>query len=135
LSQARRGNIAGMKRSRRAGLRGAALAVVLAIGGASPAAPATATIKVKPAAVHRGKHVRVYGVVTGCGGAVTLISKAFPHTHDFAGLPAVFAPRRGDGSYSVRVRIPSTRRPGAYTISGRCGGGNIGVTRRLRVLA
>jgi hypothetical protein len=45
LSQARRGNIAGMKRSRRAGLRGAALAVVLAIGGASPAAPATATIK------------------------------------------------------------------------------------------
>jgi hypothetical protein len=124
-----------MRRSRRAGLRGAALAVVVAIATAPPAAPATATIRVKPAAVHRGKLVRVYGVVTGCGGSVTLISKAFAHTHDFAGLPAVFAARRADGSYSVRVRIPRTRTPGSYTISGRCGGGNIGVTRRLRVLA
>jgi hypothetical protein len=36
---------------------------------------------------------------------------------------------------SIRVRIPKSRTPGTYTISGRCGGGNLGVTRKLKVVA
>jgi hypothetical protein len=115
--------------------RSAVLATATAAGLAAPAVAATPTIKASPNPVHRGELVRVYGVVTGCGGSVTLISKAFPHTHDFAGLPAVFARRSSSGSYSVRVRIPARRAPGTYTITGRCGGGNLGVTRKLKVTA
>jgi hypothetical protein len=94
------------------------------------------TIKVEPGQVHRGHSVRVYGVVAGCPrpGSVTLISQAFSHSHDFAGLPAVYA-RVGRGSrYSIRTTIPAARRPGRYTITGRCGGGNLGVSATLRVL-
>jgi hypothetical protein len=115
--------------------RSTALAAALSLAAVAPAISAAPTIKASPNPVERGKIVRVYGVVTGCGGSVTLISKAFPHTHDFAGLPAVFAPRTSSGSYSVRVRIPARRAPATYTISGRCGGGNLGVTRKLKVTA
>jgi hypothetical protein len=115
--------------------RGSVLAATLSVGAVASAVAAGPTIKASPNPVQRGKLVRVYGVVTGCGGSVTLISKAFPHTHDFAGLPAVFAPRKPDGSYSVRVRIPAKRKPGTYTITGRCGGGNLGVSRKLKVTA
>jgi hypothetical protein len=99
---------------------------------------ATATINVNHSSVHAGKKVRVFGRTGGgCdpSGDVTLISKAFPHTHDFAGVPAVFAHQKPNGHYSIRVRIPKSRTPGTYTISGRCGGGNLGVTRKLKVLA
>jgi hypothetical protein len=33
------------------------------------------------------------------------------------------------------VRIPKSKTPKRYRISARCGGGNFGVSRRLRVLA
>jgi len=90
-----------------------------------------------PNPVQRGHLVRVHGIVPGCGpgNSVTLISRAFAHVHDFAGLPAVFARVRSNDRYTVRTRIPSSRRPGRYRISGRCGGGNLGVFVRLRVLA
>jgi hypothetical protein len=106
--------------------------VVTSAFGSSP------TIQVNPNPVHRGQLVRVHGVVPqGCarGDSVTLISRAFKHAHDFAGLPAVFARLDRNHRYSVRTRIPSQRRPGAYRISGRCGGGNLGVSIQLRVLA
>jgi hypothetical protein len=115
--------------------RSTALAIVLAAVAAAPAVSAAPTINASPNPVKRGHTVRVYGVVTGCGGSVTLISKAFPHTHDFAGLPAVFAARNSHGSYSIKVRIPATRAAKTYTITGRCGGGNLGVTRKLKVTA
>jgi hypothetical protein len=115
--------------------RSTVLAVALSAASVAPAVSAAPTIKASPNPVKRGTIVRVYGVVTGCGGSVTLISKAFPHTHDFAGLPAVFAARKSDGSYSVRVRIPASRHAATYTITGRCGGGNLGVTRKLKVTA
>jgi hypothetical protein len=47
----------------------------------------------------------------------------------------VFATTSAAGSFSKRVRIPAGRAPGSYTVTGRCGGGNLGITRRLRVLA
>lgn len=100
-------------------------------------AAATPSIHVTPASVHRGHVVRVHGSVAhGCakGDTVTLISRAFSHRHDFAGLPAIYAVSRSDGSFSKRTRIPARRKPGRYRISGRCGGGNLGVSARLRVL-
>jgi hypothetical protein len=39
-----------------------------------------------------------------------------------------------NGHYRASTLIPSGRRSGRYTITGRCGGGNFGVTARLRVL-
>jgi hypothetical protein len=92
------------------------------------------TLKVTPRRVRRGGFVRVHGGVSGCQGPVTLISRAFSRRHQFAGVPAISAPVGAHGAYSVRTRIPARRSPGVYPISGRCGGGNLGVQARLRVL-
>jgi hypothetical protein len=112
---------------------GALVAVVLLVAPALAAGP---TIKVDPKRVPRGEVVRVFGAVPGCarGNQVTLISRAFSRAHEFAGVPAVFARVRRGHRYSVRTRIPRRRHPGRYGISGRCGGGNLGVVARVRVL-
>jgi hypothetical protein len=116
-----------------------ALAGACGLAAAAPAAAAgAAAISVSPDAARAGSLVRVSGSVAGgCapGDGVTLISRAFSHRHDFAGLPAVYALPRADGRFAVSVRIPAARAAGAYAITGRCGGGNLGVTARLRVLA
>jgi hypothetical protein len=118
--------------------RTAAAVLAVAAAGLLPAgALASPTMHVKPKKVHAGKKVRVFGNAAGCqaGDSVTLISRAFPKKHEFAGVPAVFALVHADGSYSKRVRIPRSKAPKRYTVSGRCGGGNLGVSRKLRVLA
>ena len=99
-------------------------------------AAASPSIYVRPAEVHAGQTTRVYGWAAGCaaGDKVTLISRAFVHAHDFAGLPAIYAPVSSGGAYSVRTRIPVHRRAGRYAISARCGGGNLGVRAVLTVL-
>jgi hypothetical protein len=66
---------------------------------------------------------------------VTVISRAFVHTHDFAGVPAVFALVRTGGKFAVRTTIPRTKKHGRYTVTARCGGGNLGVVAHLRVTA
>jgi hypothetical protein len=115
----------------------AAIALVVTGLLAAPAAAAAPTIAAGPNPVHRGRLVRVHGVVPGCprGDRVTFISRAFSHRHDFAGVPAIFARIGARGAYSVRTRIPARRRPARYSITGRCGGGNLGVAAYLRVLS
>jgi hypothetical protein len=118
--------------------RTAAAVLAIAAAGLLPAgALASPTMHVKPKKVHAGQRVRVFGNAAGCpaGDRVTLISFAFRKTHEFAGVPAVFATVKADGSYSKRVRIPRSKAPKRYSIGGRCGGGNLGVSRKLRVLA
>lgn len=119
-------------------LRRAVPVAVLAASAALavPAPAAGPTIVANPNPVHRGAVVRVHGTVPGCprGDQVTLISRAFSHRHDFAGLPAVFARLGAHHAYSVRTRIPARRAARRYTITGRCGGGNLGVSASLRVL-
>jgi hypothetical protein len=107
----------------------AAAAVLLAVTAASPA------IHVSPHTVKAGQRVVVSGNASGCpsGDAVTLLSKAFSHRHDFAGVPAVYARVKSNGHFGHSVKIPATTPAGSYTITGRCGGGNLGVTARLRV--
>ena len=92
-------------------------------------------IALTPATVHRGHTVLVHGTIAGCpaGDSVTLLSRAFPSRHRFAGVPAVSAIVGKEGAYSVRVRIPRGKRPGAYSVTGRCGGGNLGVSVTLHV--
>lgn len=97
----------------------------------------TVALTVKPARVRHGATVLVQGVAGGCtaGDSVTVISHAFAPTHSFAGVPAVFAQVGSAGRFSVTTRIPATRRPGVYTLTARCGGGNLGVSAHLTVTA
>ena len=89
------------------------------------------SIRATPASVAAGQSVQVSGLAGGCpaGDQVTLISRAFSHAHEFAGVSAVFATVRSDDRYAVRTRIPAGRRPGTYSITARCGGGSFGVSR------
>jgi hypothetical protein len=84
-----------------------------------------------------GGRVRVFGVFPGCavGNRVTLLSRAFSRRHEFAGVPAIFAEVEAGHKYSKRTLIPARRSPARYTVRGRCGGGALGVTAHLRVVA
>lgn len=96
------------------------------------------TIRVQPTKVRAGKLVSVYGYARGCpvgDDELTLISRAFSARQEFAGEPAIYADvRNEEGFFRKATRIPTKKRPGKYTITGRCGGGNIGVRATLRVL-
>jgi hypothetical protein len=108
---------------------------------AAPAWAAPATIHVSPSSVAAGDTVTVSGSVgpdsaaLECPDGVTLISEAFVHTHDFAGLPAVVAAVQPDGTFTATTEIPRSKAAGTYTITGRCGGGNLGVSATLAVRA
>jgi hypothetical protein len=115
-----------------------ALALALPALVSSVALSATQpSIHVRPTAVHAGDSVRVFGNADGCsrGNQVTLISRAFSRRHEFAGRPAIFATVHRRGRFSVRTRIPKRRAPHRYGITGRCGGGNLGVTAHVGVRA
>lgn len=92
-------------------------------------------LTVSPSSVRRGRTVLVRGVAGGCtsGDAVTILSHAFRATHSFASVPAVYAQVGSAGRFSVVTRIPLTRAPGTYTITARCGGGNLGIAAHLKV--
>ena len=123
-----------MGRAALALLVAAAAAASAAAAGAMPSAP---SLTVAPASVHRGNRVIIRGNAGDCavGNAVTIISKAFAHAHDFAGLPAVYARVRSGGKFGIRPRIPSTKSVADYGVSARCGGGNLGVSATIHVVA
>jgi hypothetical protein len=75
----------------------------------------------------------VAGVHCLAGDSVTLISNAFKGHAEFAGVGAVNTPVDATGHFRVSVTITSAVTPGTYTISGRCGGGNLGVQTTLVV--
>jgi hypothetical protein len=121
---------------RRRGLTlGLAASLVLALSAVAFAAGTS--IHVRPHRVEAGHRVRVFGSADGCprGDRVTLLSRAFSHRHEFAGVPAVFTRVRSGHKFGRRVRIPAHRDPGRYSVTGRCGGGSLGVTAHLRVLS
>ncbi len=120
------------------------VAMVLAGGTAAAlvwaATASAATITVAPTTASPGSAVVISGDVLangqpGCpaGDAVTLISGAFVGHGEFAGQPAVEATTTAQGTYSTSVTLATSLAPGTYEISGRCGGGNLGVTAALTV--
>jgi hypothetical protein len=112
-----------------------ALAAIVVLG-LSAAALAATSIRVHPHRVEAGHSLRIRGSADACpvGDRVTLLSRAFPHRHEFAGVPAVYTRVRSGGHFRRRVRIPAHRDPGRYSVTGRCGGGNLGVTAHFRVI-
>ena len=95
----------------------------------------SASLTLTPRTVRRGGAVLVSGVAGGCtaGDTVTIVSRAFPATHSFAGVAAVFGSVGSAGRFSAKTYVPRTRSTGTYTITARCGGGNLGVTAHLTV--
>jgi hypothetical protein len=109
-------------------------------GGRLVVQEAPSMLQVSPRSVTAGDTVTVSGWLppaagSECASGVTLLSNAFVHTHDFAGVPAVGAAVKPDGSFTVTTRIPRSKAAGTYDISGRCGGGNIGASATLVVRA
>ena len=108
---------------------------VAALAAPTVAAASTPRLTITPAAVHRGGTVHIRGNADGCvrGNTVFVISRAFVHTHEFAGVSAVLARVRAGGAFQATTVIPRRRRPGRYTVTARCGGGNLGVLAHLTV--
>lgn len=120
----------------RTSVHGFAALLGVVIGLMSAAVASAASITVSPATVPVGGTVTVSGDVLapdgqpGCQlpGTVLLFSGAFGDLNS-----PVQAAAGGDAKFSVSVTIPAGVAPGAYTITGRCGGGNLGVQATLVV--
>jgi hypothetical protein len=117
-----------------------AAAVVLATIAGTPGLVSAASISVSPTTVVPGGNVRLSGDVLaggtpGCdvAGGVTLISDAFAGLGEFAGVGAVNLPVDATGHFDSTVALTTSVAAGTYTISGRCGGGNLGVSATLVV--
>jgi hypothetical protein len=112
------------------------LAATLLLALSAVAFAAGTSIRVHPHRVEAGHRIHIRGSADGCpvGDRVTLLSEAFPHRHEFAGVPAVFTRVKSGGKFERRVRIPAHRAAGRYSVTGRCGGGNLGVTAHFRVV-
>ncbi len=86
--------------------------------------------------VYRPEGVYREGEVPGEAFAMSFDGSSWsaPKTLELAGIPTVYGRVGRSGAFSARAAIPARAHPGAYTISGRRGGGNLGVFARLRVL-
>ncbi len=133
----RRGRTLVLSASRGGKLPDVALGAVVASGVdvSRRAAAARVALSVAPRTVRRGGAVVVRGLAGDCPSSdtVTVLSRAFSPTHTFAGVPALLARVGTAGRFSASARIPSSRRPGSYLLTARCGGGNLGVSARLTV--
>jgi hypothetical protein len=118
-------------------MRRAGLACALLVAGVAPAVAARPSLVVLPATVERGGTVLIRGNADGCrtGNTVFVLSRAFPRTHEFAGVPVVLARVRRGGVFRATTTIPRRRRPGRYGVTARCGGGNLGVLAHMTVRA
>jgi hypothetical protein len=108
---------------------------LVSLAAAAGAAGSAAHLTISPAVVARGGTVHIRGNADGCsrGNTVFVISRAFVHRHEFAGVSAVLARVLAGGAFRATTVIPRTRRPGRYNVTARCGGGNLGVLVHLTV--
>jgi hypothetical protein len=108
-----------------------AAATVAALVLAGIVAGATPRLTVQPTSIARGGVVTVSGKGCRAGDLVYLISPPFVGNAFVAHSVATRA--RSNGSFSRRVHIRTSIHAGRYLITARCGGGNLGVSARLRV--
>jgi len=97
---------------------------------------APSTLQVSSPSVTAGDTVTVSGWLppapgSACATGVTLLSRAFVGTHEFADVPAIGAAVKADGTFTVTTRIPRAKAAGTYDITGRCGGGTLGASATL----
>jgi hypothetical protein len=110
----------------------AACASLLAVPAlASARAPA---LIVRPAAARPGATVAVRGNAGTCprGDTVFAISRAFPGRQ--FGLAGALSGRvRAGGAFSIAGHLRRGLARGTYTVTARCGGGNLGVRADVRI--
>jgi hypothetical protein len=119
---------------------GTGFALGLAAGCLVIVTASAASINVAPTSVPIGGTVTVSGDVLGPNGQpgcqvpgqVTLISGAFAGQGSFMNMD-VETMAGADGKFSVAAKILPGVAPGTYSITGRCGGGNLGVQATLTV--
>jgi hypothetical protein len=114
-----------------------ALAVAPMIWLATPAAAApTTSLHVTPTTVTAGGSVLVSGTCEANTNGFAL-SHAFLHdaSHDFAGVGAASFQTDASGAFAVTAQVPASIPPGNYDVTGRCGGGNLGISVTLTVVA
>jgi hypothetical protein len=112
-------------------MRRLAIAVLAVLAFAAPAVASTATLHVTPTVAHRGQVVTFTGSGCNPGDSAILISRLFPgHAY---GLGAIAARVRANGHFTRPFRIRMTTVKRRYTITARCGGGNLGVAVHVRV--
>jgi hypothetical protein len=109
------------------------MAAGLTFAGAVAGAAAT-SLQVSPTRVPAGGSVHVSGTCQANTTGVA-ISSAFLHdaTHDFAGVGAASFSTDAAGAFSTTAQIPASTAPGSYTVTARCGGGNLGLSATLVV--
>ena len=90
-----------------------------------------ATLTAEPAVVRRGGTITIKGGVCAANSNAILLSKLFPG-HAF-GIGSIIAKTGANGRFSRTYAVPSSKAPGSYTISARCGGGTLGIVARVRV--
>ncbi|HEY8726657.1 MAG TPA: hypothetical protein VIL91_08140 [Gaiellaceae bacterium] len=116
--------------SRRLRIVTVAIAIVSLVLAGTLAA-ATPRLSVHPVSIARGGTVTVSGRGCRAGDVVYLISPPFVG-HAFV-AHSVATRARSNGAFSRSVHIRTSIRAGRYLITARCGGGNLGVSARLRV--
>jgi hypothetical protein len=100
----------------------------MATGGDVP------SLRVSPVRVIPGGNVRVTGhCEPNTSGYVLSDAFLLDATHEFAGVGAVHITTDAGGNFSAEAQIPADRRPGGYSVGGRCGGGNLGISTTLVV--
>jgi hypothetical protein len=107
----------------------AVTAVAAVLAGTLTAA--TPRLTVHPGSVARGGTVTVSGKGCRAGDVVYVISPPFVG-HAFV-AHSVATRAHANGTFSRSVRIRTSVHAGRYLITARCGGGNLGVSARLRV--
>jgi hypothetical protein len=113
---------------------------IVGIMVASPGLVSAASINATPSTVVPGDTVRLSGDILidgapGCDvtGTVTLISEAFAGLDEFAGVGAVYLTLDATGHFDSTVTLSASVATGTYSIGGRCGGGNLGVSATIVV--
>src|SRR6266542_5995494 len=115
------------------------LTLLAAPAWAAPTTPAVA-VHVSPSPVAAGHAVTLSGSVgpdaaaSDCS-SISMYSIAFGPTNDDPAYTAAYATAKPTGSFTATITIPRAKPAGTYTITGRCGGGNLGASATLVVRA
>jgi hypothetical protein len=112
-----------------------ASAVVVALLAIADAASGAARVRlaVTPGTVSPGATVKVVGNAGTCpkGDTVTAISSAFPgHAYGMGTLTGHVV---SGGAFTIRGHVRASIKPGRYTVTARCGGGNLGASAFVRI--
>jgi hypothetical protein len=109
------------------------VAALAAAGVSFGSASSRPSIHVQPGTVSAGGRVHVYGNAGACsaGSRLTAISTAFPG-HAF-GKGTLSGRVRSNGAFSFTGHLRGGVHAGSYSVAARCGGGNLGVSARVRV--